>query len=96
MESGLSESRKVFPSSACLELSENSRLEIESRITPQEPRLPRANPQSTLEMYVSLLEDCGGSRVQTWNRYAYVGNSPLSNVDPLGLYTKSACGWWPR
>jgi hypothetical protein len=23
---------------------------------------------------------------QTWNRYGYVGNSPLSNVDPLGLY----------
>jgi RHS repeat-associated protein len=23
---------------------------------------------------------------QTWNRYAYVGNDPLSNVDPLGLY----------
>jgi len=22
---------------------------------------------------------------QTWNRYAYVANSPLSNVDPLGL-----------
>jgi RHS repeat-associated protein len=22
---------------------------------------------------------------QSWNRYAYVGNSPLSNVDPLGL-----------
>jgi RHS repeat-associated protein len=22
---------------------------------------------------------------QTWNRYAYVGNSPLSHVDPLGL-----------
>jgi RHS repeat-associated protein len=22
---------------------------------------------------------------QTWNRYAYVGNSPLSLVDPLGL-----------
>ncbi len=24
---------------------------------------------------------------QTWNRYAYVGNNPLRNVDPLGLFT---------
>ncbi|TAN23524.1 MAG: hypothetical protein EPN33_05100 [Acidobacteria bacterium] len=22
---------------------------------------------------------------QTWNAYAYVGNQPLANVDPLGL-----------
>ena len=26
---------------------------------------------------------------QTWNRYAYVGNDPLRNVDPMGLY----CGY---
>ena len=26
---------------------------------------------------------------QTWNRYAYVGNNPLSNVDPLGLQDSS-------
>src|SRR5882762_1095016 len=26
------------------------------------------------------------SAPQTWNRYAYVGNSPLNATDPLGLY----------
>jgi len=29
---------------------------------------------------------------QTWNRYAYVGNSPLTNVDPLGLAGACAPG----
>jgi hypothetical protein len=36
-------------------------------------------------MHVSLPETRSGSRIQTWNRYAYVGNRPLSSVDPLGL-----------
>ena len=29
---------------------------------------------------------------QTWNRYAYVANNPLSNVDPLGLDCTTASG----
>jgi len=29
---------------------------------------------------------------QSWNRYAYVNNNPLSNVDPLGLIVQ---GCWP-
>jgi hypothetical protein len=44
------------------------------------------NSQSTLGMHVSLPENRGGSRIQTWNRYAYLMNNPLNATDPLGLY----------
>src|SRR5271157_4058314 len=69
-----------FPLPACLELNENSRLELESRITLKESRLPRANPQSALGMHVTLPKPRGRSRVQTWNRYAYVANNALSFI----------------
>ena len=37
-------------------------------------------------MHVSLRESRGGSRIQTWNRYAYLANNPLNATDPQGLY----------
>jgi hypothetical protein len=76
---------EVLPLAACLELSENSRLGFASKVTAQEPGLLFVNSQSTLGMHVSLRETRGGSRIQTWNRYAYVTNNPLSNIDLLGL-----------
>jgi RHS repeat-associated protein len=32
------------------------------------------------------------SNPQSWNRYAYVLNDPLDNLDPLGLFTIGPCG----
>ena len=76
---------EVLPLAVCPELSENSRLEFESECAPTKLGPSGGNPNSTLGMHVSLPKTCGRSRVQTWNRYAYVGNNPLNHVDRLGL-----------
>ena len=79
---------EFFSLAACGKLSENSRLGVGSKVTAREPELLGANLQSTLGMHFSLSENCGGSRIQTWNRYAYVANNPLANIDFLGLSCK--------
>jgi hypothetical protein len=86
---------EVLPLAACCELSENSRLGFAGKVNPQAPGLLCANLQSTLGMHVSLPENRGGLRIQTWNRYAYVGGSPLTAIDRLGLSAMSTvpnCG----
>ena len=77
---------EVLSLAASAELSENSRPGFATKVNPQEPGLLSGNVQSTLGMHVSLRETRGGSRIQTWNRYAYVGNNPLNSIDPLGLF----------
>ena len=88
----------VLSLAACLELSGNSRLGFATKVTAQQPGLLFGNLQSTLGMHVSLRESRGGSRIQTWNRYAYVANNPLNAIDPKGLFIQACfnpdgCSW---
>ena len=75
-----------LPLAATLQLAENSHQGFERKNAAL--HLVQWVCKSTTELGIErgLLENCVGSRIQTWNRYAYVINNPVSYIDPWGLY----------
>jgi len=85
MLSGFGQWCADLPLAASFELSENSRQGFARKKAAL--HLGQWVSKSTTELGIErgLLGNCIGSRIQSWNRYAYVLNNPLSNIDPLGL-----------
>jgi hypothetical protein len=83
--SGFGPSCADLPLAASFELSENSRLGFARKKAALPPGQWVSKSTTELGIERGLPGKCIGSRIQSWNRYAYVLNNPLSNLDPLGL-----------
>jgi len=92
MLSGFGPSCADLPLAASLELVENSRLRFGSKKAALHLGQEVCNSTTALGIERGLLQNCIGSRIQTWNRYAYVANNPLISVDPKGLSIEGLLG----
>ena len=88
---------EVLSLAATLELSENSQQGFGRKNHAQHLGQAVCNSTTALGIERGLLGNRVGSRIQTWNRYAYVGNNPLGDIDPLGLSVLpvNSCGQDP-
>ncbi|HEV2112764.1 MAG TPA: hypothetical protein VGR50_01370 [Terriglobales bacterium] len=75
-----------------MQLAKNSRPGVRRKNLAPHPGNEPCNSTTVLGMRASLALEGSRKRIQSLNRYAYVGNNPLASVDPLGLWSDCTTG----